>query len=373
MISERIVKYIDEDVLTMAKKRIRHSFDIFDTLWVAFSGGKDSLVTLLLVEEVRKEIGEKGPTKVFFRDEELIPDEVISFVQSYFKDTERFESRYYAVPLTSEKYLLGRKTEYIQWDDHRTWIREKPSNAITQIQGYPKDYIYSQYDMDNAIASDMKGKVGFFTGIRAQESLVRLQSCTQKKNENYITATKNSKVKLIKPLYDWSERDVYKYFYDNNITYCPIYDAQMWNGEALRVSTPLHAESAKQFHKIKTRYPIFYAQLMDVFPEMEMQARYFSEYDKNADIYRYNHDWDGINAWVTENIEDKPTQKLAFRRIRECRVSRQNYEMTGKADKKNLYGYPVLYVFKQIVNGSYKRRIGPCNNATKEMLEYERA
>ena len=112
---------------------------------------------------------------------------------------------------------------------------------------------------------------------------------------------------------------------------------------------------------------------MDVFPEMEMQARYFSEYDKNADIYRYNHDWDGINAWVTENIEDKPTQKLAFRRIRECRISRQNYEMTGKADKKNLYGYPVLYVFKQIVNGSYKRRIGPCNNATKEMLEYERA
>jgi hypothetical protein len=37
--------YIDTDVLTEAKKRIHHIFDLFDTVVVMFSGGKDSLAS----------------------------------------------------------------------------------------------------------------------------------------------------------------------------------------------------------------------------------------------------------------------------------------------------------------------------------------
>jgi len=39
---------------------------------VCFSGGKDSLVTLRLFEEVRKEEKIEDPINVIFRDEELI-------------------------------------------------------------------------------------------------------------------------------------------------------------------------------------------------------------------------------------------------------------------------------------------------------------
>jgi len=42
--------------------------------------------------------------------------------------------------------------------------------------------------MDEFSAAPLKGKVGFLTGIRADESIVRLRSCINKKNENYITA-----------------------------------------------------------------------------------------------------------------------------------------------------------------------------------------
>lgn len=45
----RVRVYQDTDVLTEAKKRIHHIFDIFDTVVVMFSGGKDSLAYPLTI------------------------------------------------------------------------------------------------------------------------------------------------------------------------------------------------------------------------------------------------------------------------------------------------------------------------------------
>ena len=364
--AKKSVDYIDTDVYVESKKRMNHVIDTFDTIVVAFSGGKDSLATLHLVKEIYDERGITEPVKVIFRDEELIPDDVIAFVQEYYHKP-WIDMAYYAVQLKSEKFILGKKYEYIQWDKNRRWIREKPEFAITE----PADVVFDQYSMDEFASRAYRGKIAFVNGIRADESLVRFKSVTNKKNECYIAGTKTPAVKFVKPIYDWSERDIFKYFHDAQIRYCAIYDAQMWNKQALRVATPLHAEQAKRIGQIKTLYPVFYDQLIDLFPEMLVQERYWDEYDAFAIIYKYEVGWKGLFDYIKKEITDPHHRKMAFKRVLEAKRTRDNHLDAGRY-LENYGGYPIMYLFKSVINGQYKRALQPTKQASKDDIEYER-
>lgn len=339
-------RYIDTNVYDEAKNRIRHVFNTFDTIVVCFSGGKDSLATLHLVKEIRDELGITDKVNVIFRDEELIHTEVLDFVDEY-RRMDWVNLLWFCIPLASKKYVMGVVKDYIQWDNSRAWVRPKPEYSITLPETDRR--VFDQYNCDAYVATFFKGKVALVNGIRASESLIRYRASVNKLTENYINAVPSPQaknVKLVKPIFDWQEDDVFKYFYDKGIRYCPLYNNQMFSQQSLRVSTPCHAESAKQFHKLRSTSATLYQQVVTIFPDMVVQERYFKDYDRKSAIKECSSLGE-IKAWIIDNIKDPAEFNLAKKR----------FNSVVKRYKKYPSSYALKHILTQFINGSYKREI----------------
>ena len=338
-------QYLETDVLTAARQRIHHIADTHDTIAVCFSGGKDSLAVLHLTREVLAERGVQTVNAVF-RDEELIPDTVINFVEHY-RQQPWVKMLYFAVPLLSSKYILGRSYEYIQWDQNRKHVRPIPEHAIRCAAGDTR--VFDQYSMDEYTATFYKGKVALLTGIRASESIMRFRASVNKLNENYINASSSGRVALCKPIFDWEENDIFRYFYDAGVAYCPYYDYQMSAGRALRVSTPLHAEQSKRIGALREIDPEFYDRVLGIFPEMRVQDRYYSELDRAGITAKYGQDMAGVRAYIDDTTTDEEQHAKAVARLRTIIAMRA----------KSPQSYPPEYVLKYFMAGTFKRMLLP--------------
>lgn len=357
-------QYLEINVLEAARDRLRYLLTQFDHLYVAFSGGKDSWAVLTLLEEVYKEEGIKEKVKVLFRDEELISTTVVDFVTQV-AESGRYQFHWLAVPMKVGKYILGRYHPFTCWDEGREWHRQPPEYALRSL-GVDTS-VLDEYSFDAATINYLEpsGKVGILTGVRADESLKRFMSVTAKVGDNYISNT-SKRTWVVKPIYDWSETDVFKWFYDADLEYCPVYDLQAWAGSQLRVSTALHDRARSQLYRMKQMEPEFYQALTAVMPEVETTYRYGEDVDTSYIINAYPPTMDGVRQFAKDYVGPELLED-ALLYVDSAALTRKDGESKGLI----LGHMPVRGVFLAIQSGSFWGSIPLVTMPSQEDIDFE--
>lgn len=267
-------KRIDANVYDKALERIRLLFDRFDTVTVSFSGGKDSTVCLNLALQVARERG-RLPLDVYFFDEEAIHPETVEYVERVAADPDvRF--RWYCVPVKHRNACSRKQPYWYVWNpaEKHLWVRKPPKQAIWTFKGFQMGM--TMPECVPFLYGNEFGTVADIRGIRAQESMRRLQSVSTKDVDNWITKTVGN-VTSASPIYDWTHEDVWlapKIFgWDYNRTY-DVFDKMGTSVGRQRVCPPYGEEPLGGLHQYAECWPDLWHKMIARVPGAATAARY---------------------------------------------------------------------------------------------------
>lgn len=241
-------RYMTDNVLTAAQKRISQTFDSVDRVYLAFSGGKDSSVMFhLVMQEAQKRDATVG---VMFIDMEAQYNDTIKHAKEMFSMYRaNIDPHWICIPMRLRNALTNYEPQWIAWDPTREadWVRPKP-HGCKGVEDYP--FIFD--DMADGIEFEEfivmfgqwygQGKTtAGFIGIRAQESLHRYCAiATWEKRDLMLngwrwTTKIVDEVFNVYPIYDWLTEDIWRFHATfKHLPHNAIYDKMHMAG------VPLH-------------------------------------------------------------------------------------------------------------------------------------
>lgn len=269
--------YVGKTVLEAARERIAFVFDQFESIHVSISGGKDSTVLAHLALEEAKRRGRR--IGIFFFDEEVVYQATVDQVE-YIMERMAPEN---VVPLwlQVEFYLTNAvsltETRFVPWEAGKShfWLRPKKSYAMK----------FAPWDRSREIVTDKAmgldfydvlenfercySNTAFLVALRGAEAPNRWRAVVKNPvsigGEHVYWATQKGANVAMYPLYDWNFHDVWRYIWDEQLPYHPIYDMQMRKGYAInemRISSLIHERSFKAIVDLPEFEPATYDRLV---------------------------------------------------------------------------------------------------------------
>jgi len=214
--------YGNMNVVEAATKRIQNIFANGCKVYLAFSGGKDTLCMCSIVYDLilQGKIDPKQLTVVFI-DEEALYQSMFDMAMRWRK---RFiaigaEFRWYCLPVYQISMLhhLADDESWITWEPGKedVWIRNAPPFAI--LRDPAVEYVGQMNYQSFLERVCMDGLM--IVGVRASESVQRQQ---------YIATVDMSAGNMTKnnhvfPIYDWTDNDVWLYIKEHNLDFPEAY------------------------------------------------------------------------------------------------------------------------------------------------------
>lgn len=206
-------------VLEASRRRIAKAFDMFERLYVSFSGGKDSSVMLhLVMDEAKKRNRKVG---VLIIDLEAQYSDTIKHIEEMIEEyKDHIELHWFCGQLLLRNAVSNYQPRWVCWDETKQdqWIRPKPKfeSDLSQYDFYVPKMEFEELMVVFGQWYSQGKKTGAFIGIRADESLHRYRAIVSRKDGLMIDGQKwTTKVSgglyNVYPIYDWRTEDIWVY------------------------------------------------------------------------------------------------------------------------------------------------------------------
>ena len=321
-------KYKEQNVLDAARERIAYAFDVFERIYVSFSGGKDSSVMLhLVMQEAIKRDRIVGVLIVDLEAQYSATIEHIHEMIAMYKS--HMDLHWVCVPLKLRNAVTNYEPQWMAWQPEKKdiWVRDIPKEATTSYEWYVPGMEFEEFIVVWGEWYAQDKPTGGFIGIRADESLNRFRTIAvwDKKMHGGKRYTTNISGELynVYPIYDWRTEDIWRFHAKYpDLPHNRIYDLMHKAGVPIsqqRLCQPYGDDQRKGLWLYHILEPQTWFKLIARVNGANTGALYVQE---NGNVMGYNkinkpdgHTWKSFTNLLLQSLP-KPTRDHYIKRFR---------------------------------------------------------